>query len=82
MKTSVLILLLTLGPSFGLAMDLASLPPNTWIPLQVVTEQPDLPEEKGQWVCAWWNKLVYDPDHGQVLFYDRWCDRKHGGYSI
>jgi hypothetical protein len=29
-----------------------------------------------------WNKLVYDPDGKAVLFYDRWYDKKHGGYTI
>lgn len=58
------------------------LPPNTWEPLKPVLQQPDDPEEKGQWTNVGWNKLVYDPDGRRVLFYDRWHDKKHGGYTI
>ena len=40
------------------------------------------PAEKGHWIDAGWNKIVYDPDGKRVLFYDRWYDKKHGGYTI
>jgi hypothetical protein len=64
------------------AQDLAKLPANTWVELKYITVQPDDPLEKGQWVSAGWNKIVYDPDGKRVLFYDRWHDKKHGGTTI
>jgi hypothetical protein len=33
-------------------------------------------------VSAGWNKIVYDAENKRVLFYDRWADKKHGGYTI
>ncbi|HXX93641.1 MAG TPA: hypothetical protein VEN81_08400 [Planctomycetota bacterium] len=57
-------------------------PPNTWVPLKPVVEQPADPEEKGHWMNVGWNKLVYDPEGRRVLFYDRWYDKPHGGYTI
>jgi hypothetical protein len=57
-------------------------PPNTWVPLKPVLEQPADPEEKGHWMNVGWNKLVYDAGGKRVLFYDRWFDKKHGGYTI
>src|SRR5262245_37092148 len=65
------------------AVDLAKLPPNTWVELKYSTEQPsDNPDEQGRLLPAGWNKLVYDADGKRVLFYDRWFDKKHGGFSI
>jgi hypothetical protein len=64
------------------AVDLADLPPNNWIELKYTTEQPANPQEKGRFAAQGWNKLVYDPDGRRVLFYDRWIDKKHGGYTI
>ena len=68
-------------------VDLAKLPPNTWVPLRYTTEQlagsaGQDPEQKGSWGTAGWNKLVYDPDGRRVLFYDRWLDKRHGGGTI
>lgn len=59
-----------------------ALPANTWVPIKPQTVQPADPAEKGQWMNVGWNKLVYDPDAKRVLFYDRWHDKKHGGYTI
>ncbi len=64
------------------AVDLASLPADTWVPLEPTTVQPANPDEHGYRINAGWNKLVYDPDGKRVLFYDRWHDRKHGGTTI
>jgi hypothetical protein len=65
------------------AADLANLLPNTWVEIPYTTDQPsNQPDEKGHWVPAGWNKLVYDRDGQRVLFYDRWVDRKHGGVTI
>src|SRR5262245_14463944 len=66
----------------GRAADLASLPANTWVEIKYTTDQPADPAAKGRWSPAGWNKLVYDPDGKRVLFYDRWADKKHGGYTI
>ena len=64
-------------------IDLSKLPANTWVELKYTTLQPnDNADEKGQLAPAGWNKLVYDPDGKRVLFYDRWADKKHGGYTI
>jgi hypothetical protein len=68
--------------SIGSAQDLAKLPANTWVELKYTTVQPADPSEKGNWVSAGWNKIVYDPDGKRVLFYDRWYDKKHGGTTI
>jgi hypothetical protein len=65
------------------AVDLAKLPPNTWVELKYETIQPsDNPDEQGRLLPAGWNKLVYDAEGKRVLFYDRWFDKKHGGFSI
>jgi hypothetical protein len=64
------------------AADLSRLPPNTWVEIKYTTVQPADPASKGFLVPAGWNKLVYDPDGKRVLFYDRWHDKKHGGYTI
>jgi len=64
------------------AADLPPLPANTWVPIKPATAQPEPADEKGQWLNVGWNKLVYDPDGKRVLFYDRWHDKKHGGYTI
>jgi hypothetical protein len=78
---SLLVLLATI--SVGRAADLAKLPPNTWVELKYTTLQPSSdPAEKGHFGPQGWNKLVYDPDGKRVLFYDRWIDKKHGGYTI
>ena len=68
--------------SVGSAQDVGKLPANTWVELKYTTDQPADPSEKGQWVSAGWNKIVYDPDGKRVLFYDRWYDKKHGGVTI
>jgi hypothetical protein len=60
----------------------AEAPANTWMPHRPVLEQPKDPAEQGSWTNAGWNKLVYDAAGRRVLFYDRWVDAKHGGYTI
>jgi hypothetical protein len=78
---SLLVILGTAPP--GRVADLKALPPNTWVEIKYTTVQPvSGVDEKGRWLPAGWNKLVYDPDGKWVLFYDRWADKKHGGYSI
>jgi hypothetical protein len=52
------------------------------VEIEHTVEQPADPAERGRWVQAGWNKLVYDPDGRRVLFYDRWADERHGGYTI
>jgi hypothetical protein len=52
------------------------------VPLPPTIVQPAGADEKGRWINAGWNKLVYDPDGKRVLFYDRWHDKKHGGVTI
>jgi hypothetical protein len=81
MRRLTLIVLLAAAPVAG-AQDLAKLPANTWVEIKYTTVQPADPAEKGHWVSAGWNKLVYDPDGKRVLFYDRWHDKKHGGTTI
>lgn len=68
----------------GFTADLANLPPNTWEPVKFKVEQlaGGSPDEKGDWANVGWNKLVYDSVGKRVLFYDRWSDKKHGGYTI
>jgi hypothetical protein len=61
---------------------LADLPANTWGEIKYTTEQPAGAKDKGQFARQGWNKIVYDPDGKRVLFYDRWIDKKHGGYTI
>jgi hypothetical protein len=64
------------------AADLEKLPANTWVEIKYTTEQPADPAAKGRFARQGWNKIVYDPDGKRVLFYDRWIDKKHGGYTI
>jgi hypothetical protein len=64
------------------AADLANLAANTWVELEYTTDQPAADEEQGRFGPQGWNKIVYDPDGQRVLFYDRWIDKKHGGYTI
>ena len=80
MHRASLLMLVTL--SSAAAGDLPSLPPNTWVPIKPLTQQPAGEDEKGQWMNVGWNKLVYDAAGQRVLFYDRWHDKKHGGYTI
>jgi hypothetical protein len=81
MRWLSLIVLLS-AAQVGAAQELAKLPANTWVELKYTTVQPADPAEKGNWVSAGWNKIVYDPDGKRVLFYDRWYDKKHGGTTI
>jgi hypothetical protein len=81
-KCVFVLVLFVLPADHCLAADLADLPANTWVPIKPVTQQPADESEKGQWINAGWNKLVYDPDGKRVLFYDRWVDKKHGGTTI
>jgi hypothetical protein len=64
------------------ATDLAELPANTWVEIKYTTVQPADPSEKGKFGRQGWNKIVYDPDGQRVLFYDRWINPKHGGWTI
>src|SRR5262245_42392400 len=75
-------LLLLATATVAPAADLAKLPANTWVEIKYTTVQPVGAKEKGQFAPQGWNKLVYDPDGKRVLFYDRWIDKKHGGYTI
>jgi hypothetical protein len=79
---SLSVLTLILVAELVSAQDLAKLPADTWVELKYTTVQPADPAEKGKWIDAGWNKIVYDPDGKRVLFYDRWYDKKHGGYTI
>ena len=63
------------GPEVYAAEDLATIPANTWVAIKPEIVQPDNAEERGQWINAGWNKLVYDPDGKPVRFYDRWYDK-------
>jgi hypothetical protein len=58
------------------------LPPNAWVEVKPRIAQPAAADEKGRWNNAGWNKLVYDAGGRRILFYDRWYDEKHGGYTI
>jgi hypothetical protein len=80
MKSAAVVVLL-LGASVAGAADLKNLPPNTWVEIKYTVEQPN-PKDKGMFMPQGWNKLVYDPEGKRVLFYDRWYDKKHGGYTI
>lgn len=74
--------LIATAVSVGQAADLPNLAPNTWEEIKFSTEQPRGATEKGAFARQGWNKIVYDPDGKRVLFYDRWLDKKHGGYTI
>lgn len=77
---SFILVLVAITP--GRAADLKDLPANTWVEIKFTTDQPADPEAKGEFARQGWNKIVYDPDGKRVLFYDRWIDKKHGGYTI
>jgi hypothetical protein len=82
MRTASLIVILS-AVSACSAADLKSLPANTWVEIKYATTQPSAdPDEKGHFGPQGWNKILYDPDGKRVLFYDRWLDKKHGGYTI
>src|SRR5262245_35032318 len=80
MRYPALLLLATATVASG--ADLANLPANTWVEIKYATVQPADAKEKGQFAPQGWNKLVYDHHEKRVLFYDRWIDKKHGGYTI
>src|SRR5262249_49488547 len=81
-RIAMITFVLAAAANAGQAQDIARLPANTWVELKYTTVQPADPAEKGNWVSAGWNKLVYDPDGKRVLFYGRWYDKKHGGTTI
>jgi hypothetical protein len=64
------------------AADLKKLPANTFVQIKYKTLQFPDANDKGRFAPQGWNKIVYDPDGKRVLFYDRWIDKKHGGYTI
>ena len=64
------------------AADLKHLPANTFVEIKTSTDQPADPAEKGHFARQGWNKIVWDPDGKRVLLYDRWVDKKHGGWTI
>lgn len=76
----VVLLLSSLTPVH--AVDLADLPPNTFVEIKYTTNQLPGSEDKGSFARQGWNKIVYDPDGRRVLLYDRWVDKKHGGWTI
>ncbi len=82
MRLLVALAVLIVGQGVCAGADLASIPPNTWVPIEPKIVQPPGADERGLWINAGWNKLVYDPDGKRVLFYDRWYDKKHGGTTI
>src|SRR5262249_34292896 len=73
---------------FGLASACAAaglkdLPANTFVEIKYTNVQPPgAGDDKGYFARQGWNKVVYDPDSKRVLLYDRWIDKRHGGYSI
>ncbi|MDB5337445.1 MAG: hypothetical protein JWN70_3064 [Planctomycetaceae bacterium] len=69
-------------PCPAISADLQDLPSNTFVEIKTHTDQPADPAEKGQYARQGWNKILYDPDGHRVLLYDRWIDKKHGGYTI
>src|SRR5262249_41312469 len=82
MRFFILVAILGLA-SISSAADLKKLPPNTWVELKYTTDQPSAdPAEKGYFGPQGWNKILYDAEGKRVLFYDRWIDKKHGGYTI
>jgi hypothetical protein len=53
------------------------------VEIKYTNEQPSgVKDDKGYYARQGWNKIVYDPDGKRVLLYDRWIDKKHGGYTI
>jgi hypothetical protein len=82
MRRLIALATLAAGPGLCAGADLSAIPPNAWVPIEPKVVQPAHPDERGRWVNAGWNKLVYDPDGKRVLFYDRWHDKKHGGTTI
>jgi hypothetical protein len=81
MRCTSVLLILTMV-STGHAADLKRLPANTWVEIEYKTIQPARAADKGSFAPQGWNKIVYDPDGRRVLFYDRWIDKPHGGYTI
>ena len=82
MRHAAALAVLIITPSVCGGADLSTIPANTWISINPIIVQPADVAEHGHWINAGWNKLVYDPDAKRVLFYDRWYDTKHGGYTI
>jgi hypothetical protein len=62
--------------------ELNNLPLNTWVEIKYTTEQPADSKDQGRFARQGWNKIIYDPIGKRILFYDRWIDKKHGGYTI
>jgi hypothetical protein len=82
MRLALSLVVVLAAGSVARAADLAGLPDNTWVEIKYTTDQPAEADEKGTFGAQGWNKLVYDSDGKRVLFYDRWIDKKHGGWTI
>jgi hypothetical protein len=67
-----------------LAADLTNIAPNTWVPIKYTVDQlaGAKADEQGTWGPQGWNRLVYDSVGKRALLYDRWQDKKHGGWTI
>ena len=75
-------LFLTMAAFHSGVGNLPDVPTNTWVEIKYTTVQPADPAAKGNFGPQGWNKIVYDPVGKRVLLYDRWIDKKHGGYTI
>lgn len=85
LRAAVIALSMLCGRELLLAqepLNFGKLPANTWVEIKYATTQPSDPAAKGQFAPQGWNKIVYDADGRRVLLYDRWIDKKHGGYTI
>jgi len=83
MRLAILVIGL-LASTLCAAADVSELPTNTFLEIKFTHQQPpDVTEDtRGRFAALVWNKLVYDPDGKRVLMYDRWVDKKHGGFTI
>ncbi len=82
MRSTVFLVSLLIPATLAHAVDLADLPANTFVEIKYTTNQLAGSAEKGTFARQGWNKVVYDPDGRRVLLYDRWVDKKHGGWTI
>lgn len=82
MRSTVFLVSMLIPATLAHAVDLADLPANTFVEIKYTTNQLAGSTEKGTFSRQGWNKVVYDPDGRRVLLYDRWVDKKHGGWTI